>query len=343
MGKATVFVDSGGPAAGAVRSGTAKGWAGGPLRVPGPSLLNPGLRQVEEQALAWARRTGLLSAHTAEQAGRERQVAMAAHVWPWAEPGRLAELARLTLWMFAVDDDSDSGPGDASAGTGRELEAMTRALGAWAGTVPVSAAPAVRVLGEVVPRVTGAMGPAWGDRFRRHLVAWIRTNQDTIRFRTDREVPSPEAYIAWRRVSGATGWCFDLIEYAQESELPERIWFSPACRRLREAAADVIGWTNDLFSVEKELSSGETTNLVLILRHHQGLTLREAVDETRLWHARRVDALRIATRDLYATALATDLTSAQLAAVCQYADGVHAWVRGFLDFSLASARYSAPG
>jgi hypothetical protein len=312
------------------------------VRVPGPSLLNPALRQVEPHVMAWARQAGLLSAQTEGQAGRERQVAMAGHVWPWAAPGRLTELARLTLWMFAVDDGSDAGP-DPSARVGAELEAMTRAVGTWARTAPASASPAVRVLGEVVPRVTGAMGPAWGDRFRRHLIAWIRTNQDMIRIRAGHEVPTPEAYITWRRVSGATGWCFDLIEYAQESELPERIWFSPACRRLREAAADVIGWTNDLFSVDKELRSGETTNLVLVLRHHHGLTLSEAVDETRLWHARRVAALRTATRDLYATALATDLTSAQLAAVCQYADGIHAWARGFLDFSLASARYTAPG
>ncbi|MDX2816707.1 terpene synthase family protein [Streptomyces sp. PA03-5A] len=340
MGKTSAFVRIDGPGGRAAHSGTARGRAGGPVRVPGPSLLNPGLRQVEPHVMAWARRAGLLSAPASGQAGRERQAAMAAHVWPWATPARLTELARLTLWMFAVDDGSDVGP---STGTGAELEAMARAVGGCGWEVPASAPPAVRVLGELLPRVTGAMGPAWGDRFRRHLLGWIRTNQDMIRIRAGDEVPTPEAYIAWRRVSGATGWCFDLIEYAQEAELPPAIWFSPACRVLREAAADVIGWTNDLFSVEKELRSGETTNLVLVLRHHHGLTLDEAIDETRLWHARRVASLRTATRDLYATALATDLTPGQLAAVCQYADGIHAWARGFLDFSLASARYRAPG
>ncbi|MDX2847915.1 terpene synthase family protein [Actinacidiphila glaucinigra] len=340
MGKTSAFVRVDGPGGRASHSGTVRERARGPVHVPGPSLLNPGLRQVEPQVMAWARRAGLLSALTSGQAGRERQAAMAAHVWPWAAPKRLAELARLTLWMFAVDDDSDAGP---AHGTGAELEAMAHAVGGWARAVPASAPPAVRVLDEVVPRVTGVMGPAWGDRFRRHLVAWIRTNQDMLRFRGGHEVPTPEAYIAWRRVSGATGWCFDLIEYAQESELPAAVWFSPACRALREAAADVIGWTNDLFSVEKELRSGETTNLVLVLRHHHGLTLDEAVDETRLWHAHRVAALRTATRDLYAAALAADLAPAQLSAVCQYADGIHAWARGFLDFSRDSARYGASG
>ncbi|MDX3239474.1 terpene synthase family protein [Streptomyces sp. ME03-5709C] len=313
---------------------------GGPLHVPGPSLLNPGLGQVETQVMTWARNAGLLSELTRDQAGRERQIAMAGHVWPWAAADRLTELARLTLWMFAVDDGSDAGP---DPGTGARLQAMACAVDGCERQASASASPAVRVLGEVVPRVTGAMGAAWGDRFRRHLTAWIRTNQDMLRIRAGEEVPTPEAYVAWRRVSGATGWCFDLIEYAQEAEVPAAIWYSPACLALREAAADVIGWTNDLFSVDKELRSGETTNLVLVLRHHRGLTLDDAVDETRLWHARRVAALRTATRDLYATALATDLTSAQLAAVCQYADGIHAWARGFLDFSQASARYSAPG
>ncbi|WP_431961333.1 terpene synthase family protein [Actinacidiphila sp. bgisy160] len=340
MGKTSAFVRIDGPGGRAAHSGVTRGRAAGPVLVPGPSRLNPGLGEVEPHVMAWARRAGLLSPLTSGQAGRERQVAMAAHVWPWAAPARLTELARLTLWMFAVDDGSDAGP---SPSTGVELEAMAGAVGGCGRAVPASAPPAVRVLGDIMPRVTGAMGAAWGDRFRRHLIAWIRTNQDMIRIRADHEVPTPEAYVSWRRVSGATGWCFDLIEYAQESELPAAIWFSPACRALREAAADVIGWTNDLFSVEKELLSGETTNLVLVLRHHHGLTLEEAIDETRLWHARRVAALRTATRDLYATALATDLTPAQLAAVSQYADGIHAWARGFLDFSLASARYHAPG
>ncbi|MFE0631394.1 bifunctional terpene synthase/polyprenyl synthetase family protein [Streptomyces sp. NPDC058864] len=340
MVKTSAFVRIDGPAGRAAHSGTVRERAGGPVRIPGPSLLNSGLRQVEPQVMAWARHSGLLSALTSGQAGRERQVAMAGHVWPWAAPARLTELARLTLWMFAVDDGSDTGP---ATGTGAQLDAMARAVGGPAHAVPASAPPAVRVLGELVPRVTGAMGPAWGDRFRRHLVAWIRTNQDMLRIRARHEVPTPEAYVSWRRVSGATGWFFDLIEYAQESELPPAIWFSPACRALREAAADVIGWTNDLFSVEKELRSGETANLVLVLRHHHGLTLDEALDEALLWHARRVATLRTATRDLYATALATDLTPAQLAAVCQYADGIHAWARGFLDFSMASARYRAPG
>lgn len=339
MGNTSAFIRIDGPEGRAAHGGPVAERVGGPIRVPGPSLLNPCLSEVEPQVMAWARSAGLLSEVTGEQAGRERQVAMAGHVWPWAEPSRLTELARLTLWMFAVDDGSDTGP---VPGTGAELQAMACAVGGCERSVPESASPAVRVLGEVVPRVTGAMGPAWGDRFRRHLAAWIRTNQDMIRIRTGEEVPTPEEYVSWRRVSGATGWCFDLVEYAQEAELPAAVWHSPACRALREAAADVIGWTNDLFSVEKELRSGETTNLVIVLRHHRGLALDEAVAEARLWHARRVDDLRTATRDLYATALAMDLTATQMAAVCQYADGIHAWARGFLDFSLASARYQAP-
>lgn len=306
------------------------------VRIPGPSAFNSALRQVEPQVAAWARRTGLLSQRTAEQARRERHAAMAAHVWPWAPAGKLTELARLTLWMFAVDDRSDALTRDPAA-VHTELDAMARTVTLAAPAAAATAPPAVRALADVVPRIGTAMGPAWRDRFGDHLVAWLRTNQDMLRHRSDHAVLTPEAYAAWRRVSGATGWFFDLIEYAEDAELTQAEWSAPACRELREAAADVIGWTNDLFSLDKELASGETANLVLVLRHHRRLPLREAVAEAQRLHSRRVGELTAAVRALRAE----PTTASRRAVIRRYTDGIHAWARGFLDFSRASDRYAA--
>ena len=47
-------------------------------------LLNPGLPHVEPHVTAWAQKVGLLSAESAEQARRERHIAFAGRVWPWA-------------------------------------------------------------------------------------------------------------------------------------------------------------------------------------------------------------------------------------------------------------------
>ncbi|MFD3451711.1 terpene synthase family protein [Streptomyces sp. NPDC058691] len=341
MDKATAYACTHTPAPEAP-AGTLPVPAAATVRVPGPSSFNPALWQVEPQVAAWARRTGLLSERTAEQARRERHAAMAAHVWPWAPTHRLTELARLTLWMFAVDDRSDAGERDPAA-VHAELDAMVRtitfavpAVPAIA-AVPASAAPAVRALADTVPRIGAAMGPAWRDRFHRHLIAWLRTNQDMLRHRADRAVLTPEAYAAWRRVSGATGWFFDLIEYAEDAELTPAEWSAPTCRQLREAAADVIGWTNDLFSLDKELASGESANLVLVLRHHRRLPLREAVAEAQRLHAHRVAELAAAGRALRAE----PTTPSRRTALRRYTDGIHAWARGFLDFSRESARYAA--
>jgi hypothetical protein len=312
------------------------------VRMPGPSLLNPGLPQVDPQVLRWAQASGLLPADAAEQARRERHTAFAARVWPWAAPERLAELCRLTLWMFVVDDRSD-GHADASGAVDAELEAMVRVLVGGTPVTPEPAPATVRVLVEVLARLAERMGPEWIDRFRRHLAAWVRTNRDMTRRRADRTVPEPQEYIAWRRVSGAVGWCFDLIEYAQDAELPERVWAASACRRLRDTAADVVGWTNDLFSVHKELLTGETGNLVLVLRHHDRLPLQEAVDEVHRRLSRRIAELPAATAALRAAAGDMDLTPREHAAVGRYLDGIHAWSRGFLEFSRESARYAENG
>ncbi|MFF3559942.1 hypothetical protein ACFYXS_07900 [Streptomyces sp. NPDC002574] len=335
MDKATAYACTHTPAPEA-RAGTVPVPAAAGLGIPGPSAFNPALWTVEPQVAAWARRTGLLSERTAEQARRERHAAMAAHVWPWAPARRLTELAGLTLWMFAVDDRSDAYARDPAA-VHAELDAMVRTVTFAAPAVAASASPAVRALADIVPRIGAGMGPAWRDRFGDHLIAWLRTNQDMLRQRADQAVLTPEAYAAWRRVSGATGWFFDLIEYAEDAELTPAEWSAPACRQLREAAADVIGWTNDLFSLDKELASGETANLVLVLRHHRRLPLREAVAEARRLHGLRVAELTAAGRALRAE----PTTASRRAAVRRYTDGIHAWARGFLDFSRDSARYAA--
>ncbi|MFE2972268.1 hypothetical protein ACFXKC_53725 [Streptomyces sp. NPDC059340] len=333
---------SNGTGARAVRADAVQGFAAPAVQISGPSLLNPGLPQVEPRVTAWAQESGLLSAEAAEQARRECHTAFAGRVWPWAPPERLAELSRLVLWMFVVDDRSDAHRA-ASGTVDAELEAMVCAVTGGKRTVPEPAPATVRVLAEVVPRVADCMGPAWRARFIRHLAEWIGTNRDMIQRRADRSVPAPQAYVCWRRVSGAVGWCFDLIEYAQDAELAEPVWSSPACRRLRDTAADVICWTNDLFSVRKELLSGETSNLVVVLQHHHCLALQEAVDEVHRWLSWRIAELPVATGNLQAAALTMGLAPDEQAAVGRYVEGIGAWARGFLDFCEESARYAEAG
>ncbi len=89
--------------------------------------------------------------------------------------------------------------------------------------VPEPAQATVRVLAEVVPRVAGCMGPAWCAGFIRHLAEWIGADRDMISAMRTSSVPTPQAYVCWRRVSGAVGWCFDLIEFAQDAELAEPV------------------------------------------------------------------------------------------------------------------------
>ncbi|WP_153450328.1 terpene synthase family protein [Streptomyces smaragdinus] len=294
---------------------------------------------MEPLVTAWAQKVGLLSAEAAEQARRERHIAFAGRVWPWAPPERLAELSRLALWMFAVDDRSDA-RGDDSGEVDTELQAMMRIVTCAQEAVPEQAPASVRVLAEVVPRLTDRMSPAWGVRLRRHLAEWIYTNRDMIRRRAESSVPTPRNYIAWRRVSGAVGWCFDLTEYAHDAELTELVWSSPACRRVRDSAADIICWTNDLYSLAKELRTGETSNLVVVLQHHHHLTLRDAVSEVHRRLSLRITELPAAIVSLRTTASAMNLTMLERGAVDRYVDGIRAWARGFINYSQESARYA---
>lgn len=151
--------------------------------------------------------------------------------------------------------------------------------------------------------------PAWWRRSDA-LCAAVETPQDFMRHpdplvtngssstRVGGTVPTLAEHLELRRHTFAHRLWLDLLELTARYELPDWLRDSDAYRRAGLASQDFCAWYNDLCSLSKDLAAGDVHNIGICLVHHQGLTAREAADETHRMVCGRLDDFRAAEREV---------------------------------------------
>ena len=92
-----------------------------------------------------------------------------------------------------------------------------------------------------------------------------------------------------------------------------------------------ICWSNDLFSVHKELAHGDVHNLAIVLQHEEAVTLHEAVAHAAEMHDDAIRAFEHHEQRLRET------TSPD---IHRFVDALKGWVRADLDWSIETSRYT---
>lgn len=121
----------------------------------------------------------------------------------------------------------------------------------------------------------------WNARFARHFHAVIEAYDREFRNRVNGTVPTVEEYLELRRLTFAHWIWTDLLEPSAGCELPTAVRNHFAYRRAALLSQEFAAWYNDLCSLPKEIAGDEVHNLGISLIHHEGLTLEEAVQDTR--------------------------------------------------------------
>lgn len=271
------------------------------FRIPELSLPFPGpVRRADADVLragvcGWAEDRGLVGPRGRARLESSRLLDLGLALTGRAEPDRAAVLMAWFLWVLLLDDRVDDGPW---AGDG-VLEAFSSsALAVLRGEADQDgpADPMLVVLADDLwPRTTLLADTAWQERFAGHLERHLKAQCAMVDGRTSTRPLRLTSYVGLRRDLFGADVFFDLFEAVDRIAPPE----DPATAGLRAAAADVISWTNDLFSVEKDLAFGERANLVLLLLREGGAgTLQEAVDQARTLIADRASDFLILRRGL---------------------------------------------
>ncbi|RLV08590.1 terpene cyclase [Streptomyces griseocarneus] len=308
----------------------------GEIFCPFPRRVNPHLARARRHLSAWARRTGLV---TREAAGRRFERAdfgrLAAVVYPTADGPRLELTADWIAWLFLVDDQLDDGAvGRTPASARAAVEDMRALLEAPGGGARPDAPPALCSLADLWARTAVGTTPHWRRRFARHLGAYLATTSTwEAGNRAAGVVPDEETYVVNRRHTGAIYVCMDLIDVVERVDVPEAVHDGPGFTAALDAACNVVCWTNDVFSLEKERSLGETHNLVHVVGHHRGLGRAAA-----LAHVRRAISAETAAFLVHERALLR-AHPAHTAVLEPYLAGMRSWMRGNLDWSTRTKRY----
>jgi hypothetical protein len=309
---------------------------------PFPPRISPYVADAQRYAVEWATRQGLLD--TDSTAAGSFAAARLAHLMARTFPDAThPDLCLATAWLtvvFRLDDHLETALGRDPSRLRTAGEALLRFFAGWPKeSRPPAAArralgrPLCGALADVWRRTAARLSPAWRARFVGHVEEYLAGTAWEAGNRRAGRVPDPAEYIEMRRHTAATGLFFDLIEVFRGVEVPEPTWRNPALRTLRGYADNAVAWFNDLVSWPKELRRGDRHNLVLVLGHHTGCSLDEAVRAAARYHDGQVRGF-VAARE----AMPLDLLNhSGVAGVV--ADLAH-WIRGNMDWSRETGRYA---
>jgi Terpene synthase family 2, C-terminal metal binding len=303
-----------------------------PLYCPFPAAINPHAEEAERHSLAWARRFGVIKPAAYRRYCASNFGRFMARTYPTAPRQDLLIASDWNVWLFIRDDQTDEG--EMSRNPGELAEMDTRFLAVLEGDLPTGAdRPLAHALADIRDRIRRKATPdqmrLFVNRVRGYFAAvvWETAN------RASGASPDLATYVRWREFSGAVYPMLSLIELCEGMTLLPVVREHTTVRRLEQMTSNIICWSNDLFSLEKELRLGDPHNLVLVLRDEHGLTLQAAVERASAMHDAEARAF---------LALESSLPSfgpAAAAALRRYVAGLGYWMRGNFDWSQTTGRY----
>jgi len=303
-----------------------------PLACPFPAAINPHAATVEHATIDWTRQVGLIQCATEIERLQKLQYGMLmARAYPYAALPALQLISDWNTWLFLLDDQCDE------AGLGRDPEQLAQLhislLDILRGGAPTQDTPMIRALSNLATRLRALANAACLERFIQQVAHYFAANVWEATNRAHRQIPDVATYLTMRPYTGAVYSYLVLIEFAGQLDLPAIVHAHPAVQQLAQMTNNIICWSNDLMSLERELRQGDVHNLVLILHHAQRRSLSEAIRRAVAMHDAEVRRFHDLAAGLPSFNAAVD------ADLQQYVTGMQFWMRANMDWSAATARY----
>lgn len=327
-----------------------------PIHCPFPSAVSPHAEAVHQHTLAWVERHALVTdARALERLRASKFGWLAARAYPHAPLDRLAIVSDWNTWLFMIDDQCDE------HGIGKRPQRLAtlhaKCLQVLAGGKrepqhPTTAQfppherrsgenhadlPLLRALEDLRERLQAIVACDWMARFLHSVSEYFESSVWEAENRAHGGWPEPATYIRMRPYTGGLYTDIELIEPVERITLPLAVRKHPHLQRLALIANNVVCWSNDIISLQKEHAHHDRHNLALIFHRHYGLTIQEAVDRVaKLTEAQMRHFIALESR-MPGFGVGLD------AGVRRFVAVLRAWMRGNLDWSYDSGRYGQAG
>jgi len=297
---------------------------------PIDAAINPHYERARTESLAWVAEHRLLREPAA--LARFDRIGIAefvARAYPLARYEDLRVVLDWTLWGFLADDQHDDLVRRPELLRARYLEhAEVLEHGMSDHITGMHAA-----LADVRDRVLDRSHPGCLRRFAEAARDWFGSMQVETENRVRTTPPSIAAYLRLRELTVGMYTEYALFDVTHQLRTDDGFWIEPDVRRLMTMAANIIGWANDVFSFAKEREAGDPHNLVLLFGAEMGLAERDAVERSILMHDREMIRFLELEQGVRARAWIDPALSEPFLQL------LRAWIRGNLDWALASERY----
>lgn len=304
---------------------------------PFPPEIHPQVEEVHEHTLNWAKSHRLLQSEVAiRRFNASRFAWLAARVHARTSFEELALTNDFFTWLFMLDDQfDDSGAGRQPARMAMIVDRLLAVLGIERDTrVEPLQGPVAETLLELWERARPLTTPQWQQRFAAHLRAYLEAYIWETGNRARGETPGVSIYIQKRQDAGAMHLALDYIDLAEHVDLPPELYESTLIQALLLTINNIVCWQNDIVSVEKEMAHGDFSNLVLVLQKAYGYSLQEAAEKANDLTTGEIKLFE--NLSTFALSVLPDYTQE----IEKYLASMRAWIRGNLDWSLESLRFS---
>ncbi|MCC9311536.1 hypothetical protein LN042_31485 [Kitasatospora sp. RB6PN24] len=309
------------------------------LDVPYPYRRNPHRASAEARHRRWLAEFRMLGSRMSPETYARWDVPdLASLSYPDCAAEELALATDLLGFYFLFDDQFDGPLGRRPAEVAAVCDRLTAVLH---GTPAPADQPCALAFEDLWQRIRQGMSPRWRARAMYSWESYFASHPAEAAGRRTGEPPDRESYLILRRGTAAMESVLDMVERLGRFEVCPAAFHSPPLRQLRQLAADIPSLSNDVRSYPLEAARGDVNNLVMITRRDRGCSLEEAGAVVLAEAQLMLDRIAQLVDELPRAYRALELAPEQRRAAERYADGLTAWLSGYLDWESRTGRYLA--
>lgn len=300
-----------------------------------PSVSNPFSREAHQATRERVLDLGLISVNEVTRFNRAQFALLTGYAYPNATSERLKLCNDWHSWLFFFDDQADEQIqfGKRPSSLREYMESCLAVL--KEGVLRSNPTPLEQFTLDIRNRMGRIASKSWLLRFCGDVEDYLfKGTLEAAQNWAEGDVPDVTSYLIQRRYDSAVYTCQDLIEISDQNLELGNVLCDPIIQSLRDLCAQVVGFSNDIFSYHKEvLVHRNPNNLLHVLMTHRRIGLDEAIHcGIELINA---DVERFISYEHDLCSRIRDYPS-----VKAYLHGLKAWMRGNVLWSQQTGRYA---